>query len=42
MAENDEALKEAGLKVTHPRVRILELFQSDPKTHFSAEEVHNY
>ena len=42
MTENDEALKGAGLKVTHPRVRILELFQSDPKTHFSAEEVHNY
>ena len=42
MTENDEALKEAGLKVTHPRVRILELFQSDPKTHYSAEEVHNY
>ena len=42
MTENDEALKGAGLKVTHPRVIILELFQSDPKTHFSAEEVHNY
>ena len=42
MAENDEALKESGLKVTHPRVRILELFQSDPETHYSAEEVHNY
>ena len=42
MTENDEALKEAGLKVTHPRVRILELFQSDPETHYSAEEVHNY
>ena len=42
MTEHDEALKEAGLKVTHPRVRILELFQSDPKTHYSAEEVHNY
>ena len=42
MTENDAALKEAGLKVTHPRVRILELFQSDPKTHYSAEEVHNY
>ena len=42
MAENDTTLKEAGLKVTHPRVRILELFQSDPETHYSAEEVHNY
>ena len=42
MTENDEALKGAGLKVTHPRVRILELFQSDPETHYSAEEVHNY
>ena len=42
MTENDEPLKEAGLKLTHPRVRILELFQSDPETHYSAEEVHNY
>ena len=42
MTVNDEALKEAGLKVTHPRVRILELFQSDPETHYSAEEVHNH
>ena len=41
MSENDIALKEAGLKVTHPRVRILELFQSDPDTHYSAEDIHN-
>tara|TARA_Y100000996_G_scaffold401826_1_gene373147 strand:- start:957 stop:1388 length:432 start_codon:yes stop_codon:yes gene_type:complete len=42
MTHNDLALKEAGLKVTHPRVIILELFQSYPKTHYSAEEVHTH
>tara|TARA_B100000614_G_C14384149_1_gene426855 strand:+ start:39 stop:467 length:429 start_codon:yes stop_codon:yes gene_type:complete len=39
--KNDSTLKEAGLKVTHPRVKILELFQSNPDSHLSADEIHN-
>ncbi len=32
-------LKNAGLKVTHPRVRILSLFRTSEARHLSAEEV---
>ena len=39
--KNDSTLKEAGLKVTHPRIKILELLQSHPESHLSAEEIHN-
>ena len=39
--KNDLTLKDAGLKVTHPRVKILELFQSNPDSHLSADEIHN-
>ncbi len=39
--KNDSTLKEAGLKVTHPRIKILELLQSNPESHLSAEEIHN-
>ncbi|MBJ40856.1 MAG: ferric iron uptake transcriptional regulator [Gammaproteobacteria bacterium] len=41
MMKNDSTLKEAGLKVTHPRIKILELLQSHPESHLSAEEIHN-
>jgi len=40
MASNSEKLKSAGLKVTHPRSKILEIFQSSPDNHFSADEIH--
>ena len=33
-------LKKAGLKVTLPRLRILELLEHDDKTHLSAEEIY--
>tara|TARA_B100001996_G_scaffold373640_1_gene351312 strand:+ start:1619 stop:2041 length:423 start_codon:yes stop_codon:yes gene_type:complete len=39
--KNDSTLKEAGLKVTHPRVKVLELLQSHPKSHLTAEEIHD-
>jgi len=39
--KNDSTLKDAGLKVTHPRVKILELFQSNPHSHLSADDIHN-
>ena len=37
---DDAELKKAGLKVTLPRLRILELLEHDDKTHLSAEEIY--
>lgn len=34
-------LKQVGLKITHPRVTILELLQSNNKTHYKAEDIYN-
>jgi Fur family transcriptional regulator, ferric uptake regulator len=33
-------LRKAGLKVTMPRLKILELLESSPTRHLSAEEIH--
>ena len=41
MINNNETLKDAGLKVTHPRTKILDVLQSNPGTHLSADEIHN-
>ena len=41
MVNNNETLKDAGLKVTHPRTKILDILQSNPGTHLSADEIHN-
>ncbi len=38
--KDDSELKKAGLKVTLPRLRILELLESDDKAHLSAEEIY--
>ena len=38
--KEDSELKKAGLKVTLPRLRILELLESDDKAHLSAEEIY--
>ncbi len=40
MATNSEKLKNAGLKVTHPRSKILDIFQNKPDSHFSADDIH--
>ena len=32
-------IKEAGLKVTQPRVQILKIFENSEQKHFSAEEI---
>ena len=32
-------IKEAGLKVTQPRVQILKIFETSQQKHFSAEEI---
>ena len=37
---DDAELKKAGLKVTLPRLRILELFEDGDKAHLSAEEIY--
>jgi len=37
---DDAELKKAGLKVTLPRLRILELLEHDSKGHLSAEEIY--
>ena len=37
---DDAELKKAGLKVTLPRLRILELLESGDKAHLSAEEIY--
>ena len=37
---DDGELKKAGLKVTLPRLRILELLEHDNKGHLSAEEIY--
>lgn len=40
MADNNQALKRAGLKVTLPRVKILELLQHPDTEHVSAEDLY--
>ncbi len=37
----DKNLRKAGLKVTLPRVRILEIFESSSERHLSAEDIYN-
>lgn len=41
MIDNNETLKSAGLKITHPRTKILDVLQSNPDMHLSADEIHN-
>ena len=41
MINNNETLKDAGLKVTHPRTKILGVLQANPDMHLSADEIHN-
>ncbi|WP_406667448.1 ferric iron uptake transcriptional regulator [Gallaecimonas sp. GXIMD1310] len=40
MADENQALRDAGLKVTLPRVKILELLQQPDFQHISAEELY--
>jgi Fur family ferric uptake transcriptional regulator len=37
---DDKELKKAGLKVTLPRLRILEMLETDGQSHMSAEETY--
>lgn len=38
--DHDKALKKAGLKVTHPRLLILDILKEPENQHISAEEVY--
>ena len=40
MINTNETLKDAGLKVTNPRSKILDVLQSNPGMHLSADEIH--
>ncbi|MFO6424852.1 ferric iron uptake transcriptional regulator [Motilimonas sp. KMU-193] len=40
MADNNKALKQAGLKVTLPRLKILELLRQPDSQHISAEDLY--
>ncbi|ABZ77039.1 ferric uptake regulator, Fur family [Shewanella halifaxensis HAW-EB4] len=40
MTDGNQALKKAGLKVTLPRVKILELMQAPDNQHISAEDLY--
>lgn len=40
MSDNNQALKDAGLKVTLPRLKILEVLQQPECQHISAEELY--
>ena len=39
---NINTLKDAGLKVTHPRTKILEVLQTNPEDHLTADAIHSY
>ena len=40
MADQNLELRKAGLKVTLPRVKILNILESNPEAHLSAEDVY--
>ena len=40
MNDSNKELKKAGLKVTLPRLRVLELFENSEQRHLSAEDVY--
>ena len=40
MNHNDQELKKAGLKVTLPRIKILQILESAPEWHMTAEDLY--
>jgi len=40
MDQETKELRKAGLKVTHPRMRILHLFEESPQRHLTAEDIY--
>lgn len=39
MSQGNQELKKAGLKVTHPRIKILQIMESEKQRHLSADDV---
>ena len=42
MASETQQLKDAGLKITLPRIKILQILESSPVHHLSAEDVYKH
>ncbi|HET7299348.1 MAG TPA: ferric iron uptake transcriptional regulator, partial [Oleiagrimonas sp.] len=40
MDQESQELRKAGLKVTHPRMRILHLFEDSTERHLTAEDIY--
>ena len=40
MNHNDQELKKDGLKVTLPRIKILQILESAPEWHMTAEDIY--
>ena len=40
MSSENQELRDAGLKVTHPRIKILQMLESSETKHVSAEDVY--
>ncbi|MDI3261739.1 MAG: ferric iron uptake transcriptional regulator [Fulvimonas sp.] len=40
MEQESRELRRVGLKVTHPRMRILQIFEEDGERHFTAEDIY--
>jgi Fur family ferric uptake transcriptional regulator len=40
MDQETKELRKAGLKVTHPRMRILQIFEEDDSRHLTAEDIY--
>ncbi|MDF1833003.1 MAG: ferric iron uptake transcriptional regulator [Porticoccaceae bacterium] len=39
MSQGNKELKKAGLKVTHPRIKILQIMENEKQRHLSADDV---
>jgi len=40
MEQETKELRKAGLKVTHPRMRILQIFEDEEAHHLTAEDIY--
>lgn len=40
MKNNDEDIRNAGLKVTAPRQKVLHIFEENPDKHYTAEDIY--
>ena len=42
MEQETRELRRVGLKVTHPRMRILQVFDEESERHLTAEDVYKH